>query len=139
MNRIVILGAGGHAQVVADIILAMRKSDQDVDLVGFLDDEVALHGKLFLGLPVLGAINKLDGIPHDSIVVAIGKNGTRREIAERLTGQGERLVAAIHPSAVLGTTVSVVPGAMICAGVVVNTASRIGGNVPAPVPWTQGC
>ena len=99
---------------------------QDVEVVGFLDDDATLHGKVLLGHPVLGPISNLGKTPHDSIVVAIGKNETRRKIAARLVEQGERLVAAVHPRAVLGTNVSVGAGAMICAGVVVNTASRIG-------------
>jgi sugar O-acyltransferase (sialic acid O-acetyltransferase NeuD family) len=128
VNRVVVLGAGGHAQVVGDILLAMQKGEEEIEVVGFLDDDASIHGKTLLGLPVMGALSRLNGIPHDSIVVAIGANRTRYRIAERLVGRGERLTAALHPSAVIGRDVMVGSGAMVCAGVVVNTASRIGAN-----------
>ncbi|WP_448382813.1 PglD-related sugar-binding protein [Desulfosoma sp.] len=54
MVRVLILGAGGHAQVVADILLRARDAGQRVHPIGYLDDDNALHGKIFLGLTVRG-------------------------------------------------------------------------------------
>jgi sugar O-acyltransferase (sialic acid O-acetyltransferase NeuD family) len=128
VQRILILGAGGHAQVVGDALLAMQENGQGIEVVGFVDDDVTLHGRTFLDLPVLGPLGRLDEIPHDSSVVAIGDNRTRARIADRLAARGERLSSAVHPSAVIARDVVIAPGAMICAGAVVNTASRIGAH-----------
>ncbi|MEZ4837311.1 MAG: hypothetical protein R2873_35825 [Caldilineaceae bacterium] len=40
--KILILGAGGHAQVVADIVLQMQKHDPTMRLLGFVDDSPVL-------------------------------------------------------------------------------------------------
>lgn len=127
--RVVILGAGGHAQVVADILLRMRDEGSEVVPVGFLDDDPGLAGCHPLDLPVLGTLSDLDRIRHDAVLVAIGDNLTRRRMFERLRAQGERFASACHPRATIAPDVSIGPGSMICAGAVVNTGSAIGANV----------
>ena len=37
--KILIVGAGGHGQVVADILQAQRVAGDDVDVIGFVDDD----------------------------------------------------------------------------------------------------
>jgi len=128
MTRVVIIGAGGHAQVVADILLHAEARARAVAPVGYLDDDPALSGRAFLGLPVLGPLSELPRVAHDAVIVAIGDNSARASIFEGLERQGERFARAIHPSAVLGSDLVLGRGIMICAGVVVNTATRIGDN-----------
>lgn len=127
--RVLIVGAGGHAQVVADILLCMRNANAEIVPVGYLDDDASLTGLSLLGLPVLGEIARLPAVPHDAVVVAIGDNVTRRRLFERLEKSGERFIVACHPNAVVAADVRIGPGTMICAGVVVNTGSVIGANV----------
>jgi sugar O-acyltransferase (sialic acid O-acetyltransferase NeuD family) len=127
--RVLILGAGGHAQVVADILLRMQEADRAIIPIGYLDDNPALLMQHLLDLPVLGEIAQLPAIPHDGVVVGIGDNGTRHRLFETLRSQGERFVIARHPSAVVARHTQVGPGSVVCAGVVVNPGSVIGANV----------
>ncbi len=129
MQRVLILGAGGHAQVVADILLQAHATGADYKRVGFLDDDSALAGTTIMGLPVLGAISQLDELDHDAVIVAIGDNRTRAHLFESVRARGEQMVNAIHPAAVLAPDVRLGQGVMICAGVVVNTGTVIGDNV----------
>ena len=129
MQRVLILGAGGHAQVVADILLRAHGAGTDYKHVGFLDDELALTGTTLMGLPVLGIIAQLDEFDHGAIIVAIGNNRTRARIFGLVRTQGEHIVNAIHPAAVLAPDVRLGEGVMICAGVVINTGTVIGDNV----------
>lgn len=122
--KVVIIGAGGHGQVVADILFHMWAKGRDLELVGFLDDDTSLVGKDFLGLKVLGTVDKLDDLGHEAIIIAIGDNRVRMEMTERLSE--EVMITAIHPSAVLAPDVSVKAGAMICAGAVVNPGTTVG-------------
>lgn len=127
--RVLILGAGGHAQVVADILLRMRDAGAAVAPMGYLDDDAQLMGRMFLGLPVLGGIDETSTIDHDAVVVAIGHNETRERIFAALLARNERFVVARHPGAIVAPDVQIGPGAVICAGAVVNPGSVIGANV----------
>jgi len=127
--RVLIIGAGGHGQVVADILLRMRERTGNVEPIGYIDDNSSLFGKKLLGLPVLGSIADLAIIAHDAVVVAIGDNAVRHKLYEQLRMQGERFITACHPEAVIASDVIIGPGTMVCAGVVVNTCTEIGANV----------
>lgn len=127
--RTLILGAGGHAQVVADILMRAHEAGSNCKPIGFLDDNPSLTGTVVLGLPVLGAVAQLDESDHDAIIVAIGDNRTRARIFDAAQTQEEKIVNAIHPAAVLAPNVRLGEGVMICAGVVVNTGTIIGDNV----------
>ncbi|WP_229590673.1 acetyltransferase [Pseudodesulfovibrio sediminis] len=122
--NIVIIGSGGHARVVADILLAM----DGMNPLGFVsgDGEAGTPGPL--GLSILGDDGSLDSIEHDGVVVAIGDNALRQRLFEQLCAAGENLVAAVHPSAIIAADVVVGKGCMISAGSIVNTGSRIMDN-----------
>ncbi len=126
MTRVLIIGAGGHAQVVVDILEEMRRAGQAFSPVGYVDDNADLRGREFLGARVLGTLAELDRIPHDVVIVAIGDNPRRRLIVERLISQGCRLGTAVHPTAVIAKSAVIAPGSMICAGVIVNPSTTVG-------------
>jgi sugar O-acyltransferase (sialic acid O-acetyltransferase NeuD family) len=127
--RVVILGAGGHAQVVADILWRMRDAGQSVWPVAYLDDNTALHGQTFLDVPVLGAIGQLAKIEYETVLVAVGNRGVRQNLFLTLQEKGVKFAIARHPTAVVAPSVQIGPGTMICANVVVNTGTVIGQNV----------
>jgi sugar O-acyltransferase (sialic acid O-acetyltransferase NeuD family) len=126
-SRVVVLGAGGHGLVVADIVL--RAQQPRFELVGFLDDDEALKDTQILGSPVLGALRDLSTVEHDLIVLAIGDNKVRADLFSMLQGRGEKFAVAVHPSAVVAPNVRVGDGTVIVAGSVVNPGTVIGPNV----------
>jgi sugar O-acyltransferase (sialic acid O-acetyltransferase NeuD family) len=126
---VLIIGAGGHGQVVADILSRMRERGGAVEPVGYLDDNPSLAGQKFLGLPVLGTLGDIGKLAHDAVVVAVGDNAIRRHLSDRLLQAGERLLTACHPKAVIAPDVTVGAGAMVCAGAVISPGSVIGANV----------
>ncbi|MDH7486884.1 MAG: acetyltransferase [Anaerolineae bacterium] len=138
MIRVMILGAGGHAQCVVANLLRACEAGADYQLVGFLDDNTALAGTTIMGLPVLGTIARLDEFDHDAVIVAIGNNRARARIFESVQARGERIVNAIHPMAVLAPDVRLGQGVMVAAGVVVNTGTVIGDNVILSTGCTVG-
>ena len=127
--RVVILGAGGHAQVVADILLRAHDQGSSAVPIGYIDDNSALAGQMRLGLPVFGTTAALPGVPHEAVVVAIGDNAIRRRVFESLLAQGEQFVTACHPRATVAPDVRLGAGCMVCAGAVVNPGSSIGAGV----------
>ncbi|MDA2936711.1 acetyltransferase [Acidobacteria bacterium AH-259-A15] len=129
MPRVLILGAGGHAQVVADILLRAHEVGTNCKPIGFLDSNSSLTGRAIMGLPVLGEFGQLPEFDHDAIIIAIGDNYTRASIFDSVQARGERFVNAVHPAAVLAPDVCLGEGVVICARVVVNTGTVIGDNV----------
>lgn len=127
--RVLIIGAGGHAQVIADILLSSPHCNHGAHPIGYLDDNSTLTGQSRLGLPILGPIHQIDAHAHDAIIIGIGHNETRKQIHEFLRQHGEYLITARHASAVIGADVAIGDGCSICAGVIVAPGSRIGHNV----------
>jgi acetyltransferase EpsM len=127
--RILIVGAGGHAHVVADAIGRLARAGEDVSIVGLLDDARGLHGTAVLGWPVLGAVEEIGHIAHDACVLAVGDNRVRRELFARLAGRGERFATVVHPTAVIGTGVEIGAGTFVAAQAVLNPEARVGENV----------
>lgn len=126
MQRIIIVCAGGHGRVVADILDCSRRAGAERMPLGFVDDTPGLSGTYVAGLPVLGPTAALAAIEHDAIVVAMGDNAIRRQMTARFSGEGEHLTAAIHPRATLSSTARIGAGVVIFAGAVVQPGVTLG-------------
>ena len=125
MSGVLILGAGGHAKVIADILFC-----QGTVVQGFLDDDPELWGRTRLGLPVLGAINQCFKYEPDGLIIGIGNNLVRQRIAELLTPQALSLWCnAIHPQATIAGSVQMGRGIVVGAKAVINPDSILGHHV----------
>lgn len=124
--RVVIVGAGGHGQVVADALL---KSGSPVVPIGYLDDDPSLQGQTLLGLPVIGLVDAISSIARDAVVIAVGANTRREELTRLLEDAGEQVTVAIHPSVQIGAETTIARGSMLCAGAALNAACYIGRGV----------
>lgn len=122
LTGILIVGAGGHAKVVADILHA-----QGDHVLGYLDDEVSLHGQERLGFPILGSIDCYRDFNPNGLIIGVGSNSARFEIVKRLDAVPRGLwVNAIHPQAVIAPSVQLGIGIVVAAGVVINPDAVIG-------------
>ena len=125
MSRLVIVGAGDHGRVVAEILRAAGSAPD-----GFVEPGPTTEARDVDGLQVLGS---LAGRPEwasegTRFVVALGDNRARRESFERCLALGLVPVAAIHPTAHLLAGAAVEAGAMVCAGAVIGLAARVGAD-----------
>lgn len=111
MKNVIIIGAGGHARVIADIVTATGDN-----LLGFLDDNV----------PALGKVKDYVNYPHAHFIIGIGSAAVRRRIAEQMNGV--LWYTAIHPTAVIGSHVTVGEGTAVMAGAVINAGASIGAH-----------
>jgi sugar O-acyltransferase (sialic acid O-acetyltransferase NeuD family) len=125
----VILGCGGHGRVVLDILM----NAGTCDVLGFVDSNPAMTGRRIDGLEVLGRPDDLPrirdelGVHH--AIVAIGDNGARRALADRLEALKFELVNALHPSANLARNVTLGKNTVIAAGALVCAHCQIGDSV----------
>jgi sugar O-acyltransferase (sialic acid O-acetyltransferase NeuD family) len=124
--KLLIVGAGGHGEVVADILRAQHDAGSNFDLVGYVDDRALQHEER-LGGRVVGTVADIPRLSFDALIVAVGDNGARARLVDRLSGLP--LATAVHPSAVIGGASSIGAGTMICARAVVGCGSRVGRGV----------
>lgn len=120
-NAVVIVGAGGHAKVVVDILEA-----GGVEIAGFISPEGSGH---FCGYPIIGDDSALERILKKGLrdgIVAIGDNRRRATLIEALQSYGFKLWNAISPHACISRRAELGAGIAIMPGVVVNAGSCIG-------------
>ena len=122
-QEIFVFGASGHSKVVIDVIERQGR----YRICHVIDDNPVCKGSVFRGYRVLGDRHELLARgAADRGIVAVGVNSVRREIVTWLREHNFGFVSAVHPDAVLGRDVSVAPGSVVMAGVVINTDSQIG-------------
>ena len=120
MNQeVIVIGAGGHGKVVADIVRSCGDT-----VLGFLDDG-RKAGDTVCGIPVLGGVRDYVNFPHAKFLVGIGGAIARRSIVERL--ENVNWHTAIHPTAVISPMdTHIGEGTVIMANAVVNPCATIG-------------
>lgn len=122
-KKLIIIGAGGHGKVIADIA---RLNGYEEIL--FLDDDTS---KKQNGLyPVIGKVNDYKKYKNQyDFFVAIGNNEIRKRISEELLNNGICLINLIHPSAILDATVKLEDGIAVMANAVVNADTNLSRGV----------
>jgi sugar O-acyltransferase (sialic acid O-acetyltransferase NeuD family) len=116
MTRLIVIGAGGHAKVVVDA--ALRRG---LEIAAVIDE--AGGGGEVLGYRSVTDFEAGDG---DGFVVAIGDNATRQDRFDHYRARGWTPLAVVHPDAILSDDVIVEPGAVVFAGVIVNSCAHVG-------------
>ncbi len=123
MKDLIIIGAGGHGRVIADIGQKLGIYNS----IAFLDDGEA---KESMGLPIIGKTNEIEKYAMVAdIFVAIGNSKIREEYIEKLLSVGASVPTLIHPSAVIGSCVEIGVGSAVMAGTVINPCSKLGKGV----------
>lgn len=113
MKSLLIIGAGGHGKVVAEIA-----EDLGYKKIDFLDDNAP------------EAIGKIEDIQkyigYREAFCAIGNNKIRGEIIQKIKKSGYTLATLIHPSAYISRSVRIGQGTVIEPRAMINTNSIIG-------------
>ncbi|MCD6027068.1 MAG: putative UDP-perosamine 4-acetyltransferase [Solimicrobium sp.] len=118
---VIVLGAGGHAKVIIEILRA----------VGYrVSYCIASPGSPneCMGVPVLQGdeyLVKLRSSGHSLLFPAIGSNAVRERAAAHAVGLGYELINAISPHAIISPSISLGKGIAIMGGVVINAQSTI--------------
>lgn len=123
MTDVIVIGAGGHAKVIIEIL----RETPDWRLVGCLSRQPA--GETVSTLTVLGGDEDLPlwlakGVRH--AFVAIGDNATRARVATAAGALGFRLINAVSTHAVVSPSAVLGNGVAVMGGVVINAESKIG-------------
>lgn len=125
-EKIVIIGAGGHARVVAECI-----DETLYEIVGFLDKDDAHLGQIIDGIPIIGNdVNPcywkekgikgcVNGIGH------VGDCRVRNAAYEKFKNAGFHMVTAIHKKSIVSRNASLNEGVVIMPGAVINAGACI--------------
>ena len=122
---VVLIGAGGHARVVAEALAA-----QSVVLAGHIAPQADETGMLAV---YLGDDSVLAAMAAQGFGFALGLGFVdaagavrRRALLAQLHALSAQLVSVVHPAAILSPSVTLGEGCFVAAGAIVGTRSRIG-------------
>lgn len=123
--RVLLVGAGGHASVCAEIL-----EQSGHELLGCLSRDGSTGARL--DVPVIGGDSELESRIAGTdvwVFVAIGDNRARMAIVDRVRRVGGRLATAVSPHAVVSPRATVGEGSAVMPGAVVNAGARLGTGV----------
>ncbi|MCO4323960.1 acetyltransferase [Mammaliicoccus sciuri] len=124
MKAIIMIGNGGHAKVIKDII----DSSTEYELKGYLDDNISERyveeGILYDNL------GNIENYKEDFYFnIAIGGNDIRASLFERIALPLSKFPVLIHPSAIISPSAKIGYGTVIMPKSVINSNSLIGSHV----------
>jgi sugar O-acyltransferase (sialic acid O-acetyltransferase NeuD family) len=122
---LIIIGTGGSAYDVLDIVEAINARQPTWAVMGFLDD-LRPVGTPHANLPILGTLGDASGFKDAMFLNVVGSDRSYTDRPRIVTAIGlgpERFATLIHPAA------SVSSRARVGCGVYVNAAASVAGNV----------
>ncbi len=108
--KLIILGAGGYGQTVADV----AEQSGEYEEIHFLDDNSTADN-------VIGKCNDFLKYKDSLIYPAFGNNKMRLEWIERLLNENYRIPTIIHPTAYISSKSKIEDGCVILPHAVINT------------------
>ena len=117
MNKLIIIGAGGHGKAIADNALK-----NGYKTICFIDDHA--KGEV-MGVPVVGTSEDIERFSdgNTDFIIGIGNNDVRKTIAENYN---VNWVSIVHPSAQLAFNAEIGKGTVIMANAVINACTKVG-------------
>ncbi len=129
MEKVIVIGSGGHAKVVIDILQEMGT----FEIIGVTSNSIPA-GQNFLSLKVLGDDNSiLETVDKSKVKLAMGLGGyrdntLRTKVFDKMKSQGFAFINAIHPHSFISKSCKLGEAVTIFPGVVLNTETSIGNN-----------
>lgn len=129
MEKIIIIGGGGHAKVLIEIV----KLSGQYEIIGILDPQLEVDINI-AGVSVLGNDDLLEGLHKKGVMnacIAIGsiKDNIRRKILyEKVKQMGFTIPFLIHTQTILSENVKISEGVQVMAGAIIQTGSEVEEN-----------
>jgi sugar O-acyltransferase (sialic acid O-acetyltransferase NeuD family) len=139
MRPLVIVGGGGFAREVLDVVEAINRSVPTFEFLGFAADvyydqtEIEARDAEYLG-GVEAALRVNDA----EYVIGIGVSEARRAIDAVATAAGRHAATLVHPDSSMGAGVALGPGTIITAGSRLTTHISVGRHVHVNLNSTIG-
>ena len=126
MRSIVILGSTGP-EIVKLLAAIESRGLADFKVRGFLDDDPARHGAVFMGYPILGGSDLVGSESGDTLVInnVAKTTALRHRVWKRLEGMNAQFYTAIHPDVDTRYT-SIGAGSIVQEGVIMGPNVAVG-------------
>ncbi len=128
MEKVVLLGAGGHCKVVIDILR------DNYIIAGITDVDREKHGTLFYGFPVLGDDSQLGRLYHEGVENALATLGStrdsslRRKLYELAAQNGFRMINAISKYSIISLSARFGNGNVVMDSAIIHADVSVGSN-----------
>jgi len=127
MKELIIIGASGFGREVAWLVERINTVEPTWSLLGFLDDNPEMTGKIVDDYPVLGGCDKAKDYPDAYYVCAIASSGIRKNVIEKLGVVNYATI--VDPNILISDKVTIGEGTIICAGTIITVNVSIGSHV----------
>ncbi len=140
MKDLIIIGASGFAREVAWLVERINMSSPTWNLLGFVENDPELLGKIVNGYPVLGRDEELATHPDAYTVCAVGAAKVRRRIIDKVKSlsPSQKYATLIDPSVEKSALVKIGEGSIICAHCLLTVNIEIGSHVIINLDCTVG-
>jgi sugar O-acyltransferase (sialic acid O-acetyltransferase NeuD family) len=129
---LLLVGAGGFARETLELIRAINRVAPTWSVLGLLDDNPSMQGRVVGGAPVIGGSAAVHEHPDAMVVACVAspdEPGRRLALVDRLRLPAERYARLVHPTAVLPESASAGPGSVVHATSVLTADVAIGAHV----------
>jgi sugar O-acyltransferase (sialic acid O-acetyltransferase NeuD family) len=137
VKKIIIIGASGFGREIAWLLERINKTSKEWNLLGFVDDDNNLTGKIINGYPVLGNCNWLNNQEENIYAVcAVGAAQVRKKIITNL--KNRKFATLVDPSVDISKSVELGEGSIICASSLLTVNIELGKHVIINLDCTIG-
>jgi sugar O-acyltransferase (sialic acid O-acetyltransferase NeuD family) len=126
---IVIISAGKFGREICSFARQTIEAGQDWRIKGFLDSRSDQLQRFDHPVPILSSVEKYEPCENDLFLCAIGTSDDRRRYSEVILQKGGRFATLIHPTAVLGDSITLGEGVIIAPHVVLTSHMVLGDSV----------
>lgn len=125
MQKVVIIGAGGHAKVIVDIL----QQNEEYEVAGLVDNNPSSS---FWNIPVLGNDDDLEWIYQRLEIryafVALGNGKIRERVTKKVINTGFQLINVISKYSIISDRARLGKGIVVMPGAIINADVQIADN-----------
>lgn len=132
-RSLVLLGAGGTAREVIDLVAAQARMGLADRIVAILDDDPSRFAGNLRGIPITGGLGSAHDFPHEFwFVDTLGSPHNYLARPERIGSLGiadGRFATLVHPAAAVSDSATLGAGSVVLAFAAIGADARLGAHV----------
>lgn len=123
---VLVLGAGGHAAVLVDILRQLKHT-----IVGLVAKEVPADKAVFTGIPYYASDDDVLNFDKDNVVLVNGigslpGNNVRTRVHQQFKQAGYHFLTVVSPHAIVSEYSCLAEGVQVMPGAIINATTVIG-------------